>query len=440
MGYVFTRKQLYELVWTGPITTLAKTLLISDVGLAKACRRGDIPLPPRGYWAKLTAGKCVARPLLPLRAPGASDRVEVGSGQPRLFRPDNTDGNDDGVERDDPPPEPPVYDEALDAVEARIRHALPAKFKFARGLDNAHPQIARLLREDDERREAMTKTRYAFDKPRFESYFEQRRLAFLSNLFLLLARVDVQGLVRGREARELSAHVGDQHVKLKVETLASLRPRKSHAHEKKNEPMAIEVEVARWQHGEREERLFWSDGEDGKLENRLQEISIAIVLVGERQYRKARQFSYEWDRRSFEEKIERARTAREEAERQQQEARQQAEKDAISSLLSKVSAHHQAQQIRAYVVATTTSPHAVQGRAFDGEREAWARWALAVADHLDPLALALPVDSGGRAGSLESDNPEHQTHASDGSAPNECECHSSNRADTDRTKTDSRNR
>jgi hypothetical protein len=57
MGYLFTRQPLYELVWTGPITTLAKTLPISDVGPAKACRRGAIPLPPRGYWARLNAGQ-----------------------------------------------------------------------------------------------------------------------------------------------------------------------------------------------------------------------------------------------------------------------------------------------------------------------------------------------------------------------------------------------
>ena len=56
------------------------------------------------------------------------------------------------------PPAPQGYDETMDEVEARIRHALPAKFRFVRTLENAHPQIARLLREDDERREAMTKT------------------------------------------------------------------------------------------------------------------------------------------------------------------------------------------------------------------------------------------------------------------------------------------
>jgi hypothetical protein len=394
MGYLFTRQQLYELVWTGPVTTLAKSLAVSDVGLAKACRRGDIPLPPRGYWARLAAGQRMTRTPLPPRAPGASDRVEVGAGRPQTFQPEgNEDGQGnggDGVKRDELPPTPPAYDKTLDEVEAQIRRALPAKFRFVRALDNAHPQIARLLREDDERREAMTQSRYAFDKPRFESRFEQRRLMFLSNLFTLLGRLDAQGSAHGREGRELNAHVGDQYVKFRVETLATLRPRTRPASTKK-EPMAIEVEVARWQHGEREERLFWSDGEDGKLEDRVREIGVAIVLTGERQYRKSRAFSYWMNRRSFDEKIEKARQAREEAERQEREARLQAERDRVARLLGQVNARQQAQQIRAYVNEVLTSPHAVEGRAFEGDRDTWAGWARAVADGLDPLIPASPA-------------------------------------------------
>ncbi|MEM5387913.1 hypothetical protein VSR68_30635 [Paraburkholderia phymatum] len=141
MGYLFTRRQLYELVWAGPITALAKSLGVSDVGLAKACRRGDIPLPPRGYWAKLNAGRHVDRTPLPLRAPGASDWVEVGSGRPQAFGQDAVEASITDIA----PPEPPAYDETLEAVETRIRQALPAKFRFVRALDDAHPLIARLL-------------------------------------------------------------------------------------------------------------------------------------------------------------------------------------------------------------------------------------------------------------------------------------------------------
>lgn len=380
MGYLFTRQQLYELVWAGPITTLAKSLVVSDVGLAKACRRGDIPLPPRGYWAKLNAGQRVSRSPLPLRAPGASDHVEVGAGPRQPFRKEASD-----TPAPDAAPEPPIYDETLDAVDARIRRALPAKFRFVRSLDNPHPAIKRLLREDEARREAISKDRYAWDKPRFESRLERRRLAFLSNLFLLLARVDVQPLVRGRESRELSVQVGCQHVGLKVETLATLRPRKRSVNDPAGEPMAIEVEVTSWKHGEAEERLFWSDGEEGKLETRLLEIGAAIVLTGERQYRKGRQFFYEMDVHSHQERLERARKAREEAEQRKREQRLQAERDQVNRLLAQVTARQQAQQIRAYVEAVLASPEADEGRAFEGDRQTWASWARTIADRLDPL-------------------------------------------------------
>lgn len=59
------RLALYEMVWTKPMSRLASELGISDVGLAKACRRNGIPLPQRGYWAKRQVGKAPERPPLP---------------------------------------------------------------------------------------------------------------------------------------------------------------------------------------------------------------------------------------------------------------------------------------------------------------------------------------------------------------------------------------
>ncbi|MPW20145.1 hypothetical protein GCT13_25465 [Paraburkholderia sp. CNPSo 3157] len=383
MGYSFTRQQLYELVWTVPISTLAKSLKVSDVGLAKACRRGDIPLPPRGYWAKLHAGRRVTRPPLPPRGPGASHRVNIGVGAPHAYRANSVD---DCAKLEDTPPEPPIYDETLDEVEVRIRQALPSKFRYIRALDNPHPLIARLLREDDARREARMKSGYSWDKPCFESSFEQRRLTFLSNLFTLLATLDVYATVRGREARELLVQVGCQHVELKVDALEALRPRKGRIAGRRGEPMAIEVRVGRWKHDEAEERLFWSDGDTGRIENQLRDIAVALVLTGERQYRKARQFAHEWDKHDFEERLERARQAREAAEARECEERAQAERDRVGRLLAQVNAYQQAQQIREYVGKVVAFPLAIQGRAFDGDREAWARWALAVAEQLDPLA------------------------------------------------------
>ena len=49
MLHTFYRQNLFDLVWSEPIRMIAKRLGISDVGLAKACRRADLLLPPRGY-------------------------------------------------------------------------------------------------------------------------------------------------------------------------------------------------------------------------------------------------------------------------------------------------------------------------------------------------------------------------------------------------------
>jgi len=59
------RASLFDLVWSEPVSKLAEKWGISGPGLAKACRRLQIPVPPRGYWAKSRAGRRVRRPRLP---------------------------------------------------------------------------------------------------------------------------------------------------------------------------------------------------------------------------------------------------------------------------------------------------------------------------------------------------------------------------------------
>lgn len=63
------REALYEEVWSEPVTVVAPRYGLSDVGLAKICRALGIPLPSRGYWAKVKAGKIMKRvPLPPIKA------------------------------------------------------------------------------------------------------------------------------------------------------------------------------------------------------------------------------------------------------------------------------------------------------------------------------------------------------------------------------------
>jgi hypothetical protein len=76
-----SRRDLYDRVWSTPMSKLARELDISDVGLAKACRRYNIPRPPRGYWAKLAAGKASPKPALPS---AKIDTVELDAARHRI--------------------------------------------------------------------------------------------------------------------------------------------------------------------------------------------------------------------------------------------------------------------------------------------------------------------------------------------------------------------
>ncbi|MES9811651.1 MAG: hypothetical protein ABW161_02640 [Candidatus Thiodiazotropha sp.] len=59
-----TREELFEQVWQTPMTQLAKEYGVSDVGLAKVCKRMEVPRPPRGYWRKLEVGRAPSKPKL----------------------------------------------------------------------------------------------------------------------------------------------------------------------------------------------------------------------------------------------------------------------------------------------------------------------------------------------------------------------------------------
>lgn len=72
-----TRKELYDEVWSTPVSKLAPKYNLSDVGFAKFCRRCDIPRPPRGYCAKLEAGQEVKRTPLPKHDEEGEIKVHV---------------------------------------------------------------------------------------------------------------------------------------------------------------------------------------------------------------------------------------------------------------------------------------------------------------------------------------------------------------------------
>lgn len=71
------RAALFERVWSEPVEKLAKGWGLSGRGLSKACQRLQIPVPPRGFWARVQHGQSIRRPGLPELQPGEAEEILI---------------------------------------------------------------------------------------------------------------------------------------------------------------------------------------------------------------------------------------------------------------------------------------------------------------------------------------------------------------------------
>jgi len=210
----FTREQLYELVWSQPTRTVASDIGVSDVALAKTCRKANIPIPPRGYWARKAADQKVLKTALPPRFPGAANEFEFGATANHYW---SSTSKQELLEM--PVPPVPVFDESIEAVTARIQK-LVGKVPSQRDFDKAFGDIAKLLSHDEEWR----KSAWSYDKPRYESGIERRRLLMLNSIFLAVHALGCKaGMNTSKyglddlERRGIVVTVGNQHVYFTLE-------------------------------------------------------------------------------------------------------------------------------------------------------------------------------------------------------------------------------
>jgi hypothetical protein len=77
------REMLYREVWEEPMSKLAVRYNVSDVALAKVCRKLQVPIPQRGYWARIQYGQQITRPKLPRLPDGAQEEATISPVLPR---------------------------------------------------------------------------------------------------------------------------------------------------------------------------------------------------------------------------------------------------------------------------------------------------------------------------------------------------------------------
>lgn len=144
-----TRKELYELIWSKPMTKVANDFEVSDVWLGKVCKEANIPRPPVGYWQKLAAGKKPSRKPLPLaKLLAGCDTIYIKRNTSLWNVPYEQRSDEEIVNA--PAPTPPAFAESMDDFRARIESKI-GQIVLPEKLVNIHPMIAKLIKEDERR-------------------------------------------------------------------------------------------------------------------------------------------------------------------------------------------------------------------------------------------------------------------------------------------------
>ena len=392
MSATFSRRDLYDQVWSEPIRSVADRLGVSDAWLKKCCVKADIPVPQRGYWAKLNAGKSVVRAKLPLRAPGQPDSIQIGQGPHEYWAP-----VDLKAELAKPAPAQPVFDEPIEEVRARAA-VMIGKAVYRRDLASPHPVIAKVLADDEVRRRKDDRAPYRLrsSEPLFASPFERRRLKVLSSLFQALAKAGVVPSIGDDEARNIGLVVGAQRVAISLDHPDAKPGRDGRFPTREGFADVLRLTIA-------SSDKVWADTVESALETHLTEIAVEVLVAGEVQLRADAQDHYvrACQRRiEFAEKLA-AQTA--EAIRLAHELAMKAERERRRDLLRMATEHRKAEQMRSLIDQVVrvrgADPLQAEGVA------KWAEWAREVADRTDPV-LRLSFDGDGRARLAEPTFPE----------------------------------
>lgn len=372
----FTREELYRAVWSEPVRTLAQKLGVSDVAVAKACRLAAIPTPEAGYWMRKRTGRPARVPTLPPRPLGFKDEILIGRGRQWSWDRGLTD-----EELLKPIPDPPTFLESMDEVRQRATAAIK---RVASHPSGTHPSIRKLQEEDAARRERQRLSPYStWDKPRFDSPLERRRLRILNALFLGLVRAGYAPGLRNVHFEPLSfwVRVGHQQVGFELEPIHEKRRQKG---EQSAEPDRLRLTIPGWPN-RGEARASWEDGEDSKIEDHLTAIAIDLLVAGESMVREGALHSHEWRIKLKTELGERLRREKQEAERREQERLAALQQARIDRLLKEAEALRVARDIRTYIQEVRTENLRSQSPFPVEDVERWAAWAHQQADAIDPV-------------------------------------------------------
>lgn len=333
---------------------------LSDRGLAKICEARSIPVPPRGYWAKLAHGKRVKQPPLPAPAPG-------DDGQIHFSKPTAP------VEAVPKPPEPP---------EIEFERQPENEIVVPERLGRVHPLVEKTrtvlkgLRPTDWSR-GLVSSQECLDV-RVSPASLPRALRIMQTLIEALEQRGHRVSLFKRDRRYgIAVHMlGEQVVFHLVERTKQVLTGKDYPRYDLVPTGVLVFEIGDWYPS-----AALADGAKKKLEERLNDFIIKLL------------------KEAFEKRDRRLRREREEAEERErqrlraiEDEKRREEEKKIKQWDDWMAAWKRAREVRAFarVIRRARSPVA------DGSNVAtWLDWAEVYANSIDPLR---PEESEQRAG------------------------------------------
>jgi hypothetical protein len=345
------RQELYEKVWQFPLRKLAHEYGISDVGLAKVCRKLKIPLPGLGHWTKIACGHKIPRPSLPpienvpvlVRHVREVKTLVLPEDAPRLNRLEQI-----------------AAEASLSVTKAMLAHPLIEKSRVA---------LIQSRAKEGEKLWAARDTE-CLDL-RVTKNMLTRALRIMAALIHLLEREGFKVAIEKTAPESTRTTIYDEEIRFGlIERFRQIKSEPSPKDSKYSyNPVRLEptgmLSVEIWNYYFGGPQKVWRDRESMKLEELVPKCVAGMMRIAlkERADAKARR-----DR----ELARQNRIAKVEAELE----KIRAEEKRIKTLRKEVVAWHRAQRIRDYLAEARES----------GVKDAeWIAWAQREADRLDPL-------------------------------------------------------
>ncbi|NSY70315.1 hypothetical protein G6L35_13875 [Agrobacterium tumefaciens] len=357
------------MVWSKPLSKLAQEFGVSDQGLAKACRRCQVPVPPVGYWQKLAHGKRVDQPRLENGQFSDDAIVQVAAGvkmRPKVA--------------------------SMPGVEQSNQKLLRSPQTSTEKPPAPHPMLAQIQKAFNKAKNPAELTLISVGafKIRATPMRSERIIAIISTI--LAAGMSENWEVRTTKDREWDLLANDARIELAINENTRKVPHIPTPAEIRDQQRYSWNDIPEFDHVPSGEmkltitngsylgvRTNWSDGKKQTLESVLPSLIEGISIVGAALYTRR----LEREEREREWELQRKQEAERQRLRQIQHTR-------FAILKEQASQYHEAEKLRAYIGNVKLKLTSLPPNDRSGVEE-WIAWAESSIEQLDPLSSGLPT-------------------------------------------------